>query len=128
MRATLTAAERIRRRSEFNRVYEQGSRATGRYLSILFLRRSSGLSRVGIVATRKLGGATHRNRAKRLIRELFRRNKPTESLDLVVIPRPELLHVPFSKLEIDFRAAVAKPRRKTNGNPRTGRTTRSGGR
>ena len=127
VRATLTAAERIRRRPEFNRVYEQGSRASGRYLSILVLRRSGGVSRVGIVATRRLGGATHRNRAKRLIRELFRLNKPIESLDLVVMPRPELLSVPFSKLEIDFRAAVAKPRRKSNGNTVASRTTRSGG-
>src|SRR5689334_24652506 len=63
-------------------------------------------SRLGVAATRKLGPATDRNRAKRLAREVFRRNKPAEALDVVVVPRREMLDALFSSLEADYRAAL----------------------
>ena len=63
----------------------------------------SGVGRLGIAATRKLGGAVARNRAKRLIREVFRRNKLAPGFDLVVIPKRELLDASLNVLEADYR-------------------------
>jgi ribonuclease P protein component len=47
-----------------------------------------GPTRLGIIASKKVGNAVMRNRAKRLIREAFRKNKAAfpPGLDLVVIP------------------------------------------
>ena len=59
-------------------------------------------SRLGLAATRKIGGAVIRNRAKRLARELFRHHKPIDSLDIVVIPRREFLDAPYDSLEREF--------------------------
>src|SRR5689334_25207820 len=64
------------------------------------------VARLGVAATRKLGPATDRNRAKRLAREMFRRNKPVEGLDVVVVPRREMLDALFTSLEADYRAAL----------------------
>ena len=95
--------ERIRRRAEFQRVYEQGTRIHGQY-STLFVRPNTlALGRLGIAATRKLGGAVVRNRAKRLIREVFRRNKVAPGFDVVVIPKRELLDASLTVLEADYR-------------------------
>ena len=96
----------MRRRAEFSRVFDTGSRVTSRYFTVVFAPGPAPDARLGIVASRKLGDAVRRNKAKRLIRELFRLiDKPEGlSLDLVVIPRRELFDAPFSDLDRDFRA------------------------
>jgi ribonuclease P protein component len=66
------------------------------------------VGRLGIAATRKIGGAVQRNRAKRLIREVFRRNKIVQGFDVVVIPKRELLDASLSTLEADYRSLVER--------------------
>ena len=84
-------AERICRRAEFQQVYERGIRIHSRYSTVFALANEAGVGRLGIAATRKLGNAVVRNRAKRLIREVFRRNKLAPGFDIVVVPKRELL-------------------------------------
>lgn len=72
------------------------------------LANQSGVGRLGIAATRKLGGAVARNRAKRLIREVFRRNKLAPGFDVVVIPKRELLDASLNVLEADYRNVLER--------------------
>jgi ribonuclease P protein component len=107
----LTKAQRVRRRDEFQRVFDLSHRAKGRYMTVLVAPNDCQTARLGIVASRKLGDAVRRNRAKRLIREVFRRSDlvpPGQSLDVVIIPRRELFDAAYSSLESDFRATVRR--------------------
>jgi ribonuclease P protein component len=104
-------AERIRRRAEFQQVYERGTRVQSRYCTLFILPNERTVGRLGIAATRKLGGAVERNRAKRLIREVFRRNKITQGLDVVVVPRRELLDASLTVLEADYRITLERANR-----------------
>lgn len=73
------------------------------------------VARLGVVASKKLGGAVQRNRAKRLVRDVFRRNKQEPSAvghDIVVIPRRELLDAAFSAIEADYQAALRREARR----------------
>jgi ribonuclease P protein component len=104
----LQRVERVRRRPEYEAIYERGRRQSSRLMTVFVLANGLGRARLGIAATRKLGGAVVRNRAKRLVREAFRRNKPTGGLDIVVIPRRELLEADYAHVEADFLAILAR--------------------
>jgi ribonuclease P protein component len=112
--------ERIRRRAEFQDVYEHGVRIHGRFATVFVLPNQRPGGRLGIAATKKLGGAVQRNRAKRLIREVFRRNNIAPGFDVVVVPKRELLDATLTVLEADYRHNLERrlrPRR-PDGAPR----------
>ena len=70
----------------------------------------AGAPRLGIAASQKIGNAVTRNRAKRLVRELFRSYKPSTATDIVIIPRREMLEASWRNIEADYRAAVQRIR------------------
>ena len=110
MRQQLSSAERIRRRADFKQTFDRGVRLAGRLMTVFVLPNQLPVSRLGIAAGRRLGGAVQRNRAKRLIRETFRRNKPAPGFDLVIVPRRELLEASFVALESEYRALLKRRR------------------
>jgi ribonuclease P protein component len=102
---------RLRCRTEFQRVFDSGRRAHGRFMTVVAAPNQVGAARLGIVASKKLGDAVHRNRAKRLIRDIFRRSSALSDgrgIDIVVIPRRELFDAGYASLEHDFHSALRR--------------------
>jgi ribonuclease P protein component len=123
---TLRRTERVRRRPEFEHAYETGARITGRYMTVFVVENGGHTPRLGIAATRKMGDAVERNRAKRLARELFRRHKIDAGLDVIIVPRREMVDAPFDTLEADYLTALGRRGQSSRGrssrpNPRRGR-------
>ena len=104
----LAPAERVRRRPDFERAYSTGVRIHARFMTLFVVGNGGPSSRLGVAATRKLGSAVERNRAKRLAREVFRRHKIRAGLDIVIVPRREMLDAPFVTLEADYIAALER--------------------
>lgn len=89
--AGLPRTQRIRKRPEFVRIQDSPARVGTRHLLLLLAARADdGPPRLGVVASRKVGCAVMRNRAKRLVREAFRLHQRAlpRGLDLVIIVRP----------------------------------------
>lgn len=103
-------SRRLRRRAEFQKVFDNGQRVRGRFLTLLVATSTAPTTRLGIVASRKLGDSVRRNRAKRLIREIFRHVQQAEgtAVDIVVIPRVELFTAAYTSLEEDFRSVLSR--------------------
>ena len=76
VRETFSRDDRLRKRTEFEACYASGVRVSGRHL-VLFLLAGPAASRprIGISVSKKVGNAVVRNRVKRRLRELFRRNR-----------------------------------------------------
>ena len=89
----LARHQRLTRSSQFRAAYDAGEKHVGR-LMVMYLHRGEGASlRLGVVASRKVGNAVARARARRLMREAYRRNRFLlhGSADVVLVARPHLL-------------------------------------
>jgi ribonuclease P protein component len=112
----LPKESRIAKRSDFLRVYEQGKRFEGRFMTVFILPSKRPLHRVGVTATKKAIGKAHdRNRAKRLLRESFRLSRPEiEAIgtryDWVINARRSLLHVKLEKPLAELRQMARQVR------------------
>ena len=102
------ASEHVRKRADFELIYKTGFKRSGRLMTMFTREREAGPARLGIAATRKMGAAVERNRAKRLVRELFRHNKPAGAVDVVVVPRREMLDAAYDRIEAEFKTLLAK--------------------
>ena len=77
-------------------------------MTLIGLPGEQGCSRLGIVAPRRLGNAARRNLIKRLVRELFRHDKPIPVTDLVVLPFREFPDAAFSSLQVDYHRTLLR--------------------
>lgn len=108
---------RVRKRAEYLAIQSRGARVTGDCLVFILARRAEGneATRLGVTASRKIGGAVQRNRAKRLIREAFRAviDELPSGLDIVVIVRRPLGERKLVDVLSEWRRALPLIHRKT---------------
>ncbi|MGE3469421.1 MAG: ribonuclease P protein component [Vicinamibacterales bacterium] len=116
---------RLRRRGEFSGVFERGAKRHGRFMSVFVLPVGLQQARLGIAASRKLGGAVERNLAKRRLREVFRLAPIEAAADIVVVPRTGVLTAPFDRVQDEFRGLVDHALRRARTSPAVGSQPRT---
>jgi ribonuclease P protein component len=106
---------RLRRSADISKVRAEG-RSLRREGFSARVRRSDGHDvRITVTASRALGGAVIRSRAKRRVREAFRlataSRRSDAGLDLVVTSRPEALKAAFPRLRDDAASVLEEAAR-----------------
>ncbi len=119
--ARFPSTMRLKKKTEFIRVFREGSAWKGSCLSLHVLPRTGDVllrktedvlsqesgPRLGIVVTRKYGSAVERNRIKRKIREAFRKTAHRlPAVDLVIKPNATCKEVPEEEIIRSFGKAV----------------------
>ncbi len=86
--------------SQFKRLYKKGKSCVQPSLVVYARENGLKINRLGITASKKIGGAVTRNRAKRRIRELYRANFHLlkTGYDFVIVARAKTAVVPYSRL------------------------------
>lgn len=100
--------ERIRKKKDFSDLYGNGGCFRGKHFNLIFRPNDMGFSRMSAVASRKIGNAVQRNKARRRARELFRRNKDLVpgTMDMLVIARLGIDVAAWEDLVRQYRAAM----------------------
>ena len=92
---------RLRHTSDVRRVYNEGKSWVHSYLVLVARPNGLDFSRVGVTASRKVGSAVARNRAKRLLREAARHLYPrfVHGWDVMLVARAGILSVKEPQIE-----------------------------
>jgi ribonuclease P protein component len=108
-RLRLARASRLAHSRDFARVRQQGQRLVLGCLIANWNRLPDGAApKLGVVTSKKIGGAAERSRARRLLRESFRQHQHefTQPVELVLVARNSIAGKKFADVERDFLAAL----------------------
>jgi len=106
--ASFPKENRISLRRDFERIYQEGKLFQDEYFRIFALKNAQGVPRLGLVVSKKLGGAAARNRIKRILREGFRKHKEyLPNMDLVVQPRRKLVELKNQEIQERFLESLS---------------------
>ncbi|TVP67710.1 MAG: ribonuclease P protein component [Nitriliruptor sp.] len=92
---------RLRRGVDISAVLRGRWQRAGRSMIVHAAERADGdgdRARVAVIASRRVGGAVQRNRAKRRLRELVRHLPLRREVDLVLVARRRCVDAPFAEL------------------------------
>lgn len=102
--------ETLKKSRDFDRVFRQGRSVVGPEMVLYVLRRPRPPRRVAFCVSKKLGTAVVRNRMRRRLREVYRRNreKLAPRCDLILLARQAAERAPFPNLEKTFLGLAAR--------------------
>ncbi len=107
---TFRPEDRITRSSRFKQIYGEKNALFSHTMVIYHAAAEGDRSRLGLTVSRKIGNAVVRNRTKRLLREVFRKNRMdlARPLDLVVNAKKGIRDIDLRTLEAEFHIVVRR--------------------
>ncbi len=104
MKRSLTKAERLKKKADFDRVFNTGERAKDGRSKLVFISNGRAYNRIAVCPVKKYGNSVARNRAKRVCREAFRniKDRLITGHDLVFVLYPGTDTEPKRRREIEF--------------------------
>ena len=100
----------LRYKKDFNKLYKKGKSSGDKYIVVFHIANDFSYSRKAFLASKKVGGAVARNRARRLMKESFREveNDIKSGRDILFIARNSIKDASCKEVEKSMRKALSK--------------------
>ena len=106
----LDKTRRIINNNEYRLVYKHGKYEVGRLCVLYRMPGAKQKTRIGFVTGKKVGGAVERNRARRLMKEVYRLNQHQirEGYHIVIVGRGPLKDATYERAEKEILYLLRK--------------------
>ena len=108
MKETFRPRERIRNKRDFLLLFKEGKRYKDKYFNLIYFPNNLSFSRMAVIISKKVGNAVTRNKMRRWIRDLFRRNKEflKDNLDILIIVKKDIQETSWTTLRENYLRAI----------------------
>lgn len=100
----------LRGQTNFDRVYRRGKSVADKHVIFFHHKNGKNYNRIGFLASKKVGNAVARNRARRLMKEAFRRinDFPYYGEDIIFIARKGIDQVKMQDVKRSMENAIRR--------------------
>ncbi|MDD2217235.1 MAG: ribonuclease P protein component [Eubacteriales bacterium] len=101
----------LRKKSDFSTIYKKGKSVGERYVVLFYIKNNGrGFSKIAFLASKKVGKAVQRNRARRLMKESYRElsQQLSPEYDYIFIARSTINGKKFCDVRKSMRAVAKK--------------------
>ena len=100
----------LRKKADFSGIYKKGKSTGERYIVLFYIKNNLSYSRTAFLASKKVGNAVTRNRARRLMKESHRslKDKIPGGYDMIFIARKTMLGKTLKDVQISMEKALKK--------------------
>jgi len=102
--------EVLRRNSDFSSIYKKGKSVGDRFVVVFSKKNNLPYNRTAFLASKKVGNAVARNRARRLMKESYRsvNDQFATGYDIIFIARKTITNSKFADVKKSIEAAARK--------------------
>lgn len=100
----------LRRKSDFSSIYKKGKSIGDKYVVIFYRRNGFNYNRLAFLASKKVGNAINRNRARRLMKESVRTmdKELNNGYDYIFIARNTIKNTKCADVKKSIEAAIKR--------------------
>ncbi len=93
--------QKLKKNNEFKQVFTRGIKKSGKYTIVFIFSGEKPNNRLGIIVKKSIGNAVKRNKIKRRLREIWRKqiNQLLQGSDVVIVARKEIGEASFKEIE-----------------------------
>ena len=106
----LKRINRLKKRYQFNYVYKSGEHYSGEHIVLYVASSKTKNIKVGLAVTKKVGHAVVRNKVRRRLREIIKKQVPNlkQNNNIIIVARDNINESSFEKLSNEFFKLIKK--------------------
>ncbi len=96
----------VNKNEEIQKIISKNIKTVNKYFIIYMEKNSLDINRYCISVSKKIGNAVVRNRQRRIIKEILRKNNINQSMNYVIILRKEILNLKYEDKERELISLI----------------------